>query len=110
MGRGGHSATRAGPPPGSPPPGPRARNRPRPPTARPTAPRAGPPPSAPADARPGLPAASGNRATGPPPQRVLLEKVCWVPPPTEPFRAGPARKAPKGKGKEEHPMTRAPPL
>ena len=67
-------------------------------------------PRAPADARPGPPAASGNRATGPPPPRRPLERTRWVPPADRTFPRRARAESPKGKGKEDDPMTRAPPL
>jgi len=68
------------PPPGSP----------RPPTPRPTA-------------RPGPPAASGNRATGPPPPRRPLERTRWVPPADRTFPPRARAESQKGKGKEDPP-------
>ena len=58
---------------------------------------------------PGFCAASANARPGDPAPVRLLEKALWVPPTTEPFRPAPSGK-PKGKGKEEPRMKRAPPL
>lgn len=58
---------------------------------------------------PGFCAASANARPGDPAPVRLLEKALWVPPTTEPFRPAPSGK-PKGKGKEEARMKRAPPL
>ena len=99
------TARRAGPPPGSPRRAPSPRPAPdRRPRDRPPAPspKPAPPPVYLAEgqpARPGPPAASGNRATGPPPPRRPLERTRWVPPADRTFPRRARAESPKGKRK-----------
>ena len=62
------------------------------------------------DRPPRAPRSQREPGNGPPAPASLLEKALWVPPPTEPFRPGPGRKAKREKERRTTPMTRAPPL
>ena len=72
------------------------------------APGSRPRPRRPPDPGPPPPAGTGQRAPRPRAARSRGRAGC--PPPTEPFRPGPGRKAKREKERRTTPMTRAPPL